>query len=65
MRNRNLMQKKLEYLEFVLINLQRIVQTQEPLNVYTENIKKGIEVLEDLKSMVEAEPLSPNEVNRF
>lgn len=65
MRNRNLMQKKLEYLEFVLTNLQRIVQTQEPLNVYTENIKKGIEVLEDLKSMVEAEPLSPNEVNRF
>ena len=65
MRNRNLMQKKLEYLEFVLTNLQRIVQTQEPLNVYTENIKKGIEVLEDLKSMVEAEPLSPNEINRF
>ena len=59
------MQKKLEYLEFVLTNLQRIVQTQEPLNVYTENIKKGIEVLEDLKSMVEAEPLSPNEINRF
>jgi hypothetical protein len=24
-----------------------------------------LEVIEDLKSMIEAEPMSPNEVNRF
>ena len=65
MRNRNLMQKKVEYLESTLINLQRIVKTQEPIEVYIQNIEKGLDVIEDLKSMIEAEPLSPNEVNKF
>jgi hypothetical protein len=59
------MQKKVEYLESTLINLQRIVKTQEPIEVYIQNIEKGLNVIEDLKSMIEAEPLSPNEVNRF
>jgi hypothetical protein len=59
------MQKKVEYLESTLINLQRIVKTQEPIEVYIQNIEKGLEVIEDLKSMIEAEPMSPNEVNRF
>jgi hypothetical protein len=59
------MQKKVEYLESTLINLQRIVKTQEPIEVYIQNIEKGLDVVEDLKSMIEAEPLSPNEVNKF
>jgi hypothetical protein len=59
------MQKKVEYLESTLINLQRIVKTQEPVEVYIQNIEKGLDVIEDLKSMIEAEPMSPNEVNRF
>ena len=65
MRNRDLMQKKVEYLESILINLQRIVKTQEPIEVYIQNIEKGLDVIEDLKSMIEAEPMSPNEVNKF
>jgi hypothetical protein len=59
------MQKKVEFLESTLINLQRIVKTKEPVEVYIQNIEKGLEVVEDIKSMIEAEPLSPNEVNRF
>jgi hypothetical protein len=59
------MQKKVEYLESTLINLQRIVKTQEPIEVYIQNIEKGLDVVEDLKSMIEAEPMSPNEVNKF
>jgi hypothetical protein len=59
------MQKKVEYLESTLINLQRIVKTQEPIEVYIQNIEKGLEVIEDIKSMIEAEPLSPGEVNKF
>jgi hypothetical protein len=59
------MQKKVEYLESTLINLQRIVKTQEPIEVYIQNIEKGLDVIEDLKSMIEAEPMSPNEVNKF
>ena len=65
MRNRSLIQKKVEYLESTLINLQRIVKTQEPIEVYIQNIENGLEVIEDIKSMIEAEPMSPNEVNRF
>jgi hypothetical protein len=65
MRNRNLMQKKVETIESILINLQRIVNTQEPVEVYHNNIEKGLEIIEDVKSMIEAEPLSPNEVNKF
>ncbi len=65
MRNRSLMQKKVEYLESTLINLQRIVKTKEPVEVYLQNIEKGLDVVEDLKSMIEAEPLSHNEVNKF
>ena len=59
------MQKKVEYLESTLINLQRIVKTQEPIEIYIQNIEKGLDIIEDLKSMIEAEPLSPNEVNKF
>jgi hypothetical protein len=59
------MQKKVEYLESTLINLQRIVKTKEPVEVYLQNIEKGLDVVEDLKSMIEAEPMSPNEVNKF
>ena len=55
----------MESLESILINLQRIVKTQEPIEVYIQNTQKGLDIVEDLKSMVEAEPLSPNEVNKF
>jgi hypothetical protein len=65
MRNRQLMQKKVEYLEATLVNLQRIVQTQEPIDIYIQNIRKGLDIIEDLRSMIEAEPLSPNEINKF
>jgi hypothetical protein len=65
MRNRNLIQKKIDNLESILINLQRIVKTQEPINVYVENTIKGLDIIEDLKSMIEAEPLSSNEINKF
>jgi hypothetical protein len=59
------MQKKVEYLESTLINLQRIVQTQEPIDVYIQNIKKGLDIVEDLKSMIESEPISPGEINKI
>jgi hypothetical protein len=65
MKNRSLMQKKIDQLESTLINLQRIVKTQEPINVYVENTIKGLDIIEDLKSMIEAEPLSSNEINKF
>ena len=64
MRNRELMLKKVETIEAILINLQRIVNMQEPIEVYRQNVDKGLGIIEDMKSMIEAEPLSPNEINR-
>jgi hypothetical protein len=64
MRNRELMLKKVETIEAILINLQRIVNMQEPVEVYRQNVDKGLGIIEDMKSMIEAEPLSPNEINR-
>jgi hypothetical protein len=65
MRNRNLVNKKLENLEATLTNLRRIVNTQEPIEVYKINIGKALGLVEELKDMVEMEPMSPNEVNRL
>jgi len=65
MRNRNLIDKKLENLESTLTNLQRIVNTQESIEVYKINIGKALGLVDDLRSMVEGEPMSPGEINRF
>ena len=65
MRNRNLVNRKLENLEATLINLQRIVNTQEPIEAYRININRGLSLIEELKDMVEGEPMSPSEINRM
>jgi hypothetical protein len=65
MRNRNLINKKLDNLESTLINLQRIVNTQEPIEVYKLSINKALDIVEELRDKVENEPISPNEINRF
>jgi hypothetical protein len=59
------MNSKLDNLETTLINLQRIVNTQEPIKVYKQNINKAIDLIEDLRGMVEMEPMSPNEINKY
>jgi hypothetical protein len=59
------MNSKLDNLETTLINLQRIVNTQEPIKIYKQNINKAIDLIEDLRGMVEMEPMSPNEINKY
>jgi len=65
MRNRNLIDRKLENLEATLNNLQRIVNTQEPIEVYKINIEKALGLVDELRGMIEGEPMSPGEINRF
>lgn len=65
MRNRLLLYKKLETLDHTLINLQRIVNTQEPIESYRVNIGKAQDLVEDIRSMIEREPHSPQEQNRL
>jgi len=65
MRNRNLVNKKLDNLESTLINLQRIVNTQEPIESYRANIIKAQGLVSDIKDMVESQPMSPSELNNY
>ena len=61
MRNRELIYRRLEALDHTLINLQRIVNTQEPIESYRANIIKAQGLVEDVKSMIERERRSPQE----
>ena len=65
MKNRDLLNKKLDNLEFTLTTLSNLVNTQQPIEVYKSNIEKGFNLVEDIKSMIDREPMSPNEINRF
>ncbi len=48
--------RKLETLNHVLINLQRIVNTNEPIQTYKKSIEKGQDIIEEIRSMIEREP---------
>jgi len=63
MRNRELLYKKLETLDHTLINLQRIVNTQEPIESYRANIVKAQGIADDIRTMIEREPRSHQEQN--
>lgn len=63
MRNRELIYQRLEKLDHTLINLQRIVNTQEPIESYRLNIGKAQDIVEEVRSMIEREPRSPQEQN--
>ena len=65
MRNRNLLNQKLDNLEATLVTLQQIVNRQSPIESYKANIVKAQGLVEDIKDMVEREPISPGEINRI
>ncbi len=65
MRNRNLVNKKLDNLESTLINLQRIVNTQQPIESYKANIIRAQGLVNDIRDMVESQPMSPSELNQY
>lgn len=64
MRNRNLIDRKLDQLETTLITLQQIVNRQSPIESYKANIIKAQGLVSDLRDMVEAEPMAPAEMNK-
>lgn len=63
MRNRNLIDRRLDELESIFINLERIINTQEPLEVYKAGIAKGLDKIGEIKGYIEAEPISGRELN--
>jgi len=64
MRNRELVNRKLESIESIFRNLERIVNTQEPIETYKASIAKGLDTIEEIKGFIEAEPISGRELNR-
>ena len=65
MRNRNLVNKKLDQLETTLITLQQIVNRQSPIESYKSNITKAQELLVDVRDTIEREPMAPQELNKI
>ena len=65
MRNRNLLNRKLDNLEATLITLQQIVNRQSPIESYKTNIVKAQGLVEDIKDMVEREAMSRGEMNKI
>ena len=63
MRNRNLIYKKINSLESTLTNLKRIVNTQEPIESYKINLDKAQGLVEDVRGLIENQPLDPSEIN--
>ena len=63
MRNRNLIYKKINTQESTLTNLKRIVNTQEPIESYKINIDKAQGLVEDVRGLVESQPMDPSEIN--
>ena len=63
MRNRNLIYRKINTLEATLTNLKRIVNTQEPIESYKINLNKAQELVEDVRGLIESQPMDPSEIN--
>ncbi len=65
MRNRNLIINKIEHLEGFLKTLRFIVERREPLETYLSYLSTSEETLSDIKSLIESQDLSPNELNKI
>ena len=50
---RNLLYRKLEALDSTLMNLHRIVNTQEPVETYRTGLNKAQEIMEDIKGIID------------
>lgn len=61
MKNRNYINKQLDLLEGVLGNLRGIVSKKEPLETYLKALERAGELVEEVRSQIENEPLSSRE----
>ena len=64
MRYRNRTNSLLEKLDGRLQSLKRIVNRQEPIDTYIKTIDDTQSIVDELKSIIEAEPLAPTERSR-
>ena len=65
MKNREYITKRLEKLEGTFATLRYMVNTAQPISEFKAKIEEGIEEIEEIKSAIDNEPTTPNEVNRI
>lgn len=63
MRNRELIMKKLEHLEIKMNVLRMKVNGSSPVNEYLSEIDNTRDIIEEVKSMIEREPRTADEIN--
>jgi hypothetical protein len=62
MRNRNLINKKLENIENKFEVLRWQVTNSQNVQDFVNVIQQGKDVIQELKNLIENEPISPNEI---
>jgi hypothetical protein len=65
MRSREYLFKRIENLEAKLKTLNFLLKRGSTVGEFEHEIKFCEEILEDIKSVIEREPMTPNEINRF
>lgn len=65
MEYRNLCFSLIGKLENINRNLNQCVSRQEPLETYLKYLETSKEIIEELSSVIEREPMTPNELNKF
>jgi len=65
MRYRDQIINKVEVLESSFKTLKRIVQRQEPIKAYMDELDKAEERLDEIKQYIKMEPTTSNEVGGF
>jgi hypothetical protein len=62
MRNRNLINKKLENIENKFEVLRWQVTNSQNVQDFVNVIQEGKEIIQELKNLIENEPISPDEI---
>jgi hypothetical protein len=63
MRNRNVIFRRIEQIETKLKTLEFLVKRGGDTNTFLQEISNTEDILGDLKSIIEREPMSPDEIN--
>jgi len=64
MRSREYLFKKIEHLESRLKILQFLIKRKSTVGEFEAEIQVAEEILSEIKSIVEREPMSPDEINK-
>lgn len=65
MKNRENIYRLIETLEGQLNNLKYIVNTQQPIEVYIQTLEKSLELTDNIRTFIDIEDFTPNEINKY